>query len=252
MARIPLAIVLLLAVLATLASASVPSFCKCTCFQNSTIIPLGPQHDNNNNNNQPAPPPPKKPSPSSNRPAPSSPTSPSDTNTNTNPNPSQSQSTTLATTNPLHALRALHPRESSTSCKQCNRAFCLKYNLPICKDAEEKDIKTSCFQRDSPKDRVIVWGFILGTAGLLGWAALRRVIDSARERRRQQQQQGGGGGMGIGGGRFGGFGGLMGGGAGRGGNSGRGFSAVPGGGADREVYDPLQDGHDEGVTRGPG
>lgn len=34
-----------------------------------------------------------------------------------------------------------------------------------------------CFQRDSRKDQIIVWGFILGTAGLLGWAALRKVVE---------------------------------------------------------------------------
>ncbi|KAK4248081.1 hypothetical protein C7999DRAFT_40710 [Corynascus novoguineensis] len=157
MTRIPLAI-LFLTVLTTLASATVPSFCKCTCFQNSTIIPLGPQHDNDNNQ-QPAPPPP-----------------PSKTSTNHNTDDDDSSQRTIRAS----LFHPLAPRSSSTSCKQCNRAFCLKYNLPICKDAEEKDIKTSCFQRDSPKDRVIVWGFIIGTAGLLGWAALRRVIDSAR------------------------------------------------------------------------
>ncbi|KAK3316554.1 hypothetical protein B0H66DRAFT_441064, partial [Apodospora peruviana] len=85
------------------------TFCKCTCFTNSTIIPLGPSHGD----------------------------------------PS---------------------RAASSSCGQCNRAFCLKYNLPICKDAEEKDVLTSCFQRDSTKDQIIVWGFIIGTVGLLGWA----------------------------------------------------------------------------------
>lgn len=34
-----------------------------------------------------------------------------------------------------------------------------------------------CFQRDSRKDQIVVWGFILGTAGLLGWAALRKVVE---------------------------------------------------------------------------
>ncbi|KAK4033298.1 hypothetical protein C8A01DRAFT_19746 [Parachaetomium inaequale] len=230
MARIPLALILL-AFLATLASATVPSFCKCTCFQNSTIIPLGPQHDSNN---QP-PPPPSRPKPS--------------------------PSTTPTSISRRHTLNThpLLPRESSTSCKQCNRAFCLKYNLPICKDAEEKDIKTSCFQRDSPKDRVIVWGFLLGTAGLLGWAALRRVIDSARERRERLRQGAGAGvgaGMGMGGGRFASLGGLIGGGRGGGnveGDNGRGFRTASGaGGVDTGVYNPLEDGHDEGVTRGPG
>lgn len=36
---------------------------------------------------------------------------------------------------------------------------------------------TMCFQRDSRKDQIIVWGFILGTTGLLGWAAAKRVVE---------------------------------------------------------------------------
>jgi hypothetical protein len=32
-----------------------------------------------------------------------------------------------------------------------------------------------CFQRDSRKDQIIVWAFLLGTTGLLGWALVRRV-----------------------------------------------------------------------------
>lgn len=48
-----------------------------------------------------------------------------------------------------------------------------------------------CFQRDSRKDQFIVWGFILGTAGLLGWAGVQKAVD---------QRQRGGGIPGIGGG----------------------------------------------------
>lgn len=33
-----------------------------------------------------------------------------------------------------------------------------------------------CFQRDSNKDKIIVWGFIIGTVGLLGWAAFKKVV----------------------------------------------------------------------------
>ncbi|KAK4199273.1 hypothetical protein QBC40DRAFT_203125 [Triangularia verruculosa] len=150
MKRIPLLSTLFL-ILSTLsiASASAPTFCKCTCFTNSTIIPLGPIHDS--------------PSP---------------------PNPPPSSSDPQQRQQPPSLL--LTPRASSSSCTQCNRAFCLKYNLPICKDAEEKDVVTSCFQRDSNKDRIIVWGFILGTAGLLSWAGIRKVIDSRLERQGQQ------------------------------------------------------------------
>lgn len=67
---------------------------------------------------------------------------------------------------------------SGSSCAQCNRAFCLGYNLPICRGADEAkgDVQALCFQRDSRKDEIIVWGFILGTTGLLGWAAVRKVL----------------------------------------------------------------------------
>ncbi|EGS19998.1 uncharacterized protein CTHT_0044950 [Thermochaetoides thermophila DSM 1495] len=168
--------------LATLASASVPTFCKCTCFKNSTIIPLGPQKPN-----QPPPQPPAT----------------------TSKPPSTSTSTPRHHLPNPQALDPLQGRAASSSCSQCNRAFCLSYNLPICKDAEEKDVVASCFQRDSRKDRVIVWGFIVGTAGLLGWAGMRRVIFEGEKpfgfgggRRRESPGGGRGGGSvgGIGGG----------------------------------------------------
>jgi hypothetical protein len=34
-----------------------------------------------------------------------------------------------------------------------------------------------CFQRDSRKDMIIVWAFILGTTGLLGWSAAKRIAE---------------------------------------------------------------------------
>jgi len=120
-------ILLVLFALMTLAlSASPPSFCKCTCFTNSTIIELGPEHSRPNEDN-----------------------------------------------------RALFARAggSSSSCSKCNRAFCLSYNIPICKGAEEKDVFTTCFQRDSRKDQIIVLLFIAATAGLLGWAAVKQVLE---------------------------------------------------------------------------
>lgn len=126
---------------------AIPTFCKCTCFTNSTIIELGPASDNH---------------PSLRHRSPPSPTYQNE------------------------------KRAASASCDQCNRDFCLqKYNLPICRDAEDKDVSTQCFQRDSVKDRVIVWGFIVGTAGLLGWAGVRGVLEG-----RVKQQQGGGSGLG--------------------------------------------------------
>lgn len=69
------------------------------------------------------------------------------------------------------------PRSASTSCSECTKAFCLGQGIDFCKDAEEDDVFTMCFQRDSNKDRIIVWGFIFGTLGLLGWAAFKRVVE---------------------------------------------------------------------------
>ncbi|KAK1981842.1 hypothetical protein LZ30DRAFT_591851, partial [Colletotrichum cereale] len=108
-----------------------PTFCRCTCFKNSTIIALGPQHPDGQSGTAP-----------SRRDLPSS---------------------------------DIHARAASTSCSQCTKAFCLSRGIDFCRDAIEENVQTMCFQRDSNKDRFIVWGFILGTAGLLGWAALKRV-----------------------------------------------------------------------------
>jgi hypothetical protein len=80
----------------------------------------------------------------------------------------------------------LSPRADPSACSRCNRAFCLAQNLPICKGAAETDVATSCFQRDSAKDQVIVLGFIGLTVGLLGWAAGKRVL----ARRRAEMERG--------------------------------------------------------------
>jgi len=51
--------------------------------------------------------------------------------------------------------------------------------LPICKGVidTEKDVFTTCFQRDSRKDQIVVLSFIAVTVGLLAWAAVRKVIE---------------------------------------------------------------------------
>ncbi|KAI0173036.1 hypothetical protein GGR52DRAFT_369565 [Hypoxylon sp. FL1284] len=134
--RLHLSLLLLVgALISYVAASSAPTFCKCTCFKNSTLIQLGPQSDSS---------------------------------------PSFSDSSSSSS-----ALRSLplQGRAASASCTQCTRAFCLSQHLPICKEAEENDVVAMCFQRDSRKDQIIVWGFILGTAGLLSWAAGKRVIE---------------------------------------------------------------------------
>ncbi|KAK5995314.1 hypothetical protein PT974_03717 [Cladobotryum mycophilum] len=126
MARIHF-LLLLLAALVAFASASAPTFCKCTCFKNSTIIPLGPEHQ-------------------------------------------------IRRSLPVHIVEHA-PRSASTSCNECTKAFCLSQGIDFCKNAKEGDVSTMCFKRDSNKDKIIVWGFIFGTTGLLGWAAFKRAVE---------------------------------------------------------------------------
>ncbi|RDW71733.1 hypothetical protein BP5796_07767 [Coleophoma crateriformis] len=118
----------LCALIVTTMAASPPSFCKCTCFTNSTIIPLS-AHGS-------VPP--------------------------TSSNPS------------------LKTRAPPATCAMCNRAFCLSQRLPICKDAEETDVFTTCFQRDSRKDQIVVLTFITGTLGLLGWSGVRKILEKRK------------------------------------------------------------------------
>lgn len=113
---------ILFCVLIISSSASVPSFCKCTCFSNSTIIPLS-SHLQTQGSDQ-------------------------------------------------HESRA-----PLVGCATCNKAFCLSQRLPICKDAEEKNVMTVCFQRDSRQDKIVVLTFIAGTVGLLTWAGIKRLLE---------------------------------------------------------------------------
>ncbi|OHF00962.1 hypothetical protein CORC01_03790 [Colletotrichum orchidophilum] len=128
-------LLLLICGLVALVSANSPTFCKCTCFKNSTIVALGPQHADGD-------PPGKVPPASSRRDVSSA---------------------------------DIHKRAASSSCSQCTKAFCLSRGIDFCRDAKDEDVQTMCFQRDSNKDRVIVWGFLLGTSGLLGWAVFKRA-----------------------------------------------------------------------------
>ncbi|KAF1814712.1 hypothetical protein P152DRAFT_455750 [Eremomyces bilateralis CBS 781.70] len=131
-------IAVLLSLCTIVDAASATSFCKCTCFSNSTIIALD-----------------------------------------------GSKPSTTARSGPLSLAR--DPKKGSGTCSSCNKKFCLDYNLPICKDATEDDVVTTCFQRDSAKDQAVVLLFIIVTVGLLGYAAVRPWVDkwteTARERR---------------------------------------------------------------------
>jgi hypothetical protein len=96
------------------------SFCKCTCFSNSTIIPL---------------------------------------------DPAKSGTSSSALDNALHlnkrafdafkagaeiedeySLNKRAAKYRALSCNDCNRKFCLDYELPTCKGAKEDDVFTTCFR----------------------------------------------------------------------------------------------------------
>ncbi|KAI2617847.1 hypothetical protein GGR54DRAFT_607173 [Hypoxylon sp. NC1633] len=168
--RLHLSILLIGVLVSYVAAASAPTFCKCTCFKNSTLIQLGPQGDSS---------------------------SPSFSNSDPGSS-SSSSSQSFLRSHPQPPPASPEKRAASASCSQCTRAFCLSQHLPICKDADENDVVAMCFQRDSRKDQIIVWGFILGTTGLLGWAAAKRVVE-LREGKKAGVLGLGGRGSGLGG-----------------------------------------------------
>ncbi|PLN82906.1 hypothetical protein BDW42DRAFT_165921 [Aspergillus taichungensis] len=150
----PRLFVLLLAFLgfASLTLASSPaSFCKCTCFSNSTIIPL----------DQPK--------------------------SRSLSEALYLLRRSDSFEEPENELEERAPKYRALSCNDCTRKFCLSYNLPTCKGAKEDDVVTTCFQRDSKKDEAIVFIFIFATSGLLGWALFKpwveKYLEAARERR---------------------------------------------------------------------
>jgi hypothetical protein len=120
------------------------SFCKCTCFTNSTIIPL----DSKDGTSRPG--------------------------------------------GDFDGDGDEHKDLKARTCNDCTKSFCLSYNLPICKDASgkeapEHEVFTMCFQRDSTKDQVVIYMFILATVGLLAWAIMKPFVGTLREKTRARQ-----------------------------------------------------------------
>ncbi|ODQ57820.1 hypothetical protein WICANDRAFT_35018 [Wickerhamomyces anomalus NRRL Y-366-8] len=61
-------------------------------------------------------------------------------------------------------------------CNTCTKNYCLSLNLEECKDFTEDEVLTTCFQRESTKDQLIVYTFILVTFGLLSYAIVGRPL----------------------------------------------------------------------------
>lgn len=96
------------------------SFCKCTCFSNSTIIPLDPAKSG----------------------------SPSSAFDNVLRFYERAWDGIDETQNVIEEelLRKRNQNYRSLSCNDCSRKFCLNYELPTCKGAKEDDVFTTCFR----------------------------------------------------------------------------------------------------------
>ncbi|VDB99612.1 unnamed protein product [Peniophora sp. CBMAI 1063] len=77
------------------------------------------------------------------------------------------------------------PENPSKPCLSCTKQWCLNQNLPICAGAtlgdtdpdtatgKEGDVEARCFQRDSPRDQLVVTLFLLTVFGLLLGAGIK-------------------------------------------------------------------------------
>lgn len=77
------------------------------------------------------------------------------------------------------------PDIPSKPCLTCTKQWCLNQNLPICAGAKigdtnpdtgtgkEGDVEARCFQRDSPRDQLVVTLFLLTVFGLLLGAGIK-------------------------------------------------------------------------------
>ncbi|KAH9946627.1 hypothetical protein B0H21DRAFT_391102 [Amylocystis lapponica] len=77
------------------------------------------------------------------------------------------------------------PDNPSQPCQSCTKQWCLNQNLPICAGAslgdadpdtatgKEGDVEARCFQRDSPRDQLVVTLFLLTVFGLLLGAGIK-------------------------------------------------------------------------------
>jgi len=83
------------------------------------------------------------------------------------------------------------PDNPSKPCLSCTKQWCLNQNLPICQGAtlgdtdpdtatgKEGDVEARCFQRDSPRDQLVVTLFLLTVFGLLLGAGIKGKMQKA-------------------------------------------------------------------------
>jgi len=83
------------------------------------------------------------------------------------------------------------PENPSKPCLSCTKQWCLDQKLDICIDAslgdtnpdtatgKEGDVEARCFQRDSPRDQLVVTLFLLTVFGLLVGAGIKARMEKA-------------------------------------------------------------------------
>jgi len=83
------------------------------------------------------------------------------------------------------------PDNPSKPCLSCTKQWCLNQNLPMCAGAslgetdpdtatgKEGDVEARCFQRDSPRDQLVVTLFLLTVFGLLLGAGIKSRMEKA-------------------------------------------------------------------------
>ncbi|KAF5356032.1 hypothetical protein D9756_003776 [Leucocoprinus leucothites] len=88
-------------------------------------------------------------------------------------------------------LHLVNPDNPSQPCLSCTKQWCLNQNLPTCAGAslgdtnpdtatgKEGDVEARCFQRDSPRDQLVVTLFLLTVFGLLLAAGVKTRIAKA-------------------------------------------------------------------------
>lgn len=83
------------------------------------------------------------------------------------------------------------PEKPSQPCLTCTKQWCLDQELDICAGAvleptdpdtatgKEGDVEARCFERDSPRDQLVVTLFLIIVFGLLVGAAIKGRMDKA-------------------------------------------------------------------------
>lgn len=60
----------------------------------------------------------------------------------------------------------------TAACTNCTKKFCLSQNFTICEGVDEMLVSSSCFQRESLKEQLFIYTFIIITTGLLLYATV--------------------------------------------------------------------------------